>query len=262
MKRVIDLFLIALLSLFCFNSCEQQSEVPGGIPGMGETPGELEIREPFNLPAGVTCEIKGGDMLTMTDLINSEQTRLKSSSTFVCDKIYGSGGSFYGEEFKFWIIVRLTFNNMSDVNRRITLKDGLIFKVLEEGYQNGILLNKAIFYVKPYTTRTVCIAAYCLNRGRDGSNEDLHYTIPGVTDSDVLWENLLSSLENRKVNIENFITPPGLPSSLKAVNDDGIEKYMEIADHLQNMVWTLTNDGKELSREQKDYLESLPFVEE
>jgi len=37
---------------------------------------------------------------------------------------------------------------------------------------------------------------------------------------------------------------------------------MEIADHLQKMVWTLTNDGKDLSQEQKEYLESIPLLDE
>jgi len=243
-----------------FTSCEQESEAPGGIPGMGETPGELEIRESFVPPEGVSYEVISGEELALSDVIGSEQTKLKSTNDYPEKLICGSGGSLYQGEIKFWITVKLTFTNISNKDRRITLKEGLIFKVVEKGYQNGCLLKRVIFYVKAHSSRTVSILAYCLNRGRDGSSEDLHYTIPGVTDSKVLWEKLLKSLTKRKVNIENFIMP-STPISLKSISADDIEKYIDIADHLQNMVWTLTNDGKELSQEQIDFIESLPVEE-
>ncbi len=243
------------------SACEQENEEPGGIPGMGETPGELEIREPFVPPEGVTYEVKGGEELTLADILASEQTKLKSTNECPEKLIKGSGGNLYHGKLRIWITVKLTFTNKSNINRRITLPQGLIFKVVEKGYQNGILLQRIIFYVKARSVRTISIIAYCLNRGRDGSNEDLHYTIPGVTDSKVLWKKLLKSLENRNVNIENFITTP-TSSSLKAINAEGIEKYIEIADHLQKMVWTLTNDGKDLSQKQIDYIETIPVLEE
>ncbi len=258
MKKIYNLFLVASLFILGIISCEQQSEVPGGIPGMGETPGELEIKEPFVPPDGVSYEVVGGEELSLEDIIGSGQNKLKSSLN---NSVYGSGGSIYNSDFRLWITVKLTFTNKSNKNRRITLKKGLIFKVVEPGYQNGILLNRVIFYVKAHCSRTISVIAYCLNRGRDGSNENLHYTIPGVTDSKKMWKKLLDKLENRMVNIENFIVPSGSPS-LKSINEYDIDKYMEIADHLQNMVWTLTNDGTELSQEQKDYLESLPKIEE
>ena len=255
------MFVIASLILISFNSCEKISEAPGGIPGMGETPGELEIKEPFVPPDGVKYEVVGGRELTLQDVVSSALTGLKSVSDNSEEKIYGSGGSMDDIDFRFWIIVKLKFTNISNKNRRITLKEGLIFKVVEKGYQNGMLLDKVIFYVKKHTTRTVSILAYCLNRGRNGSNENLHYTIPGVTKSKIMWEELLESLKGRQVNIENFIGQTPSPA-LKSVNAGGIEKYMEIADHLQNMVWTLTNDGKRLSQEQKDFIKTIPFVEE
>ncbi len=261
MKKIVSMFIVASLIVIGFTSCEQESEAPGGIPGMGETPGELEIREPFVPPDGVTYEVVGGEELTLADVIGSEQTELKSTSGYPGEFICGSGGSLYQGELKFWITVKLTFTNISNTNRRITLKEGLIFKVVEKGFQNGCLLKRVIFYVKAHSSRTVSILAYCLNRGRDGSNENLHYTIPGVTDSDILWKELLESLKDRQVNIENFIEQTPSPS-LKSINAGGIEKYKEIADHLQKMVWTLTNDGKELSQEQKDYIESIPVLEE
>jgi len=261
MNRVISMFVIASLMLISFNSCEKVSEAPGGIPGMGETPGELEISEPFVPPNGVTYEVMGGQELTLTNVASSAQTGLKSVSDNSKEKIYGSGGSIHNNKFRFWIIVKLKFTNISNKDRRITLKEGMIFKVVEKGYQNGILLKKVIFYVRKHTTRTVSILAYCVNRGRNGSNENLHYTIPGVTKSKIMWEELLESLKGRQVNIENFIEQTPSPS-LKSVNAGGLEKYKEIADHLQNMVWTLTNDGKKLSQEQRDFIQTIPFVEE
>ena len=185
---------------------------------------------------------------------------MKSGSDSSDDLICSSGGSFYNGEFRVWITVKLTFTNRSNINRRITLPEGLVFQVVEKGYQNGMLLKRVIFYVKAHSKRTVSVIAACLNRGRDGSNEDLHYTIPGVTGSKEVWEKLLKSLDGRKVNIENFIVPPSA-QSLKTANAEGLDKYMEIADHLQKMVWTLTNDGKDLSQDQKEYLESIPLLD-
>jgi hypothetical protein len=262
MKKVIRIFLTASLMLITYNACEEVSEAPGGIPGMGETPGELEIKEPFVPPEGVSYEVVGGDELKIGDVVSSGSAGLKSGSNGYEGKIYGAGGSFHNDKFRFWIIVKLTFTNISNKNRRITLPEGLVFKVVEKGYQNGVLLQRVIFYVKACSKRTVSILAACVNRGRDGSNANLHYTIPGVTGSEEMWGELLESLKNRKVNIENFIVPSS-PNALKSANaEEGLDKYMEIADHLQKMVWTLTNDGKDLSQEQKEYLESIPLLDE
>jgi hypothetical protein len=257
----VSMFLIVSLMVISYTSCEEISEVPGGIPGMGETPGDFEIREPFVPPDGVTYEVIGGEELSLSDITGSDKAELKTMNEDTDSCTYGSGGSIYHGEFRLWITVKLKFVNNSDTNRRITLKEGLIFKVVEKGYQNGVLLHRIIFYVKAHSTRTLSILAHCVNKGRDGSNENLHYTIPGVSDSDILWEELLESLKDRKVNIENFIIPSS-SHSLKTMNTDGIEKFIEIADHLQKMVWTLTNDGEYLSQEQKDYIKTIPLMED
>jgi len=197
MNRVISMFCIVSLIVIGFTSCEQTSEQPGGIPGMGETPGEFEIREPFVPPDGVTYEVVGGEELTLADIIGSEQTKLKSISEDPENMICGSGGSLYNGQLRLWITVKLTFTNISNINRRITLPEGLVFQVVGKGYQNGMLLKRVIFYVKAHSKRTVSVIAACLNRGRDGSNENLHYTIPGVTSSKEVWEKLLKSLDGR-----------------------------------------------------------------
>jgi hypothetical protein len=257
MKKVINLFAIVSLILIGFTSCEKE-ETPGGIPGMGETPGKLEIKEAFVAPEDVNISVQAADEITLEDLINSSETSLKSTSSrpWYC----GAGGSFWQNNFTFWIRIRLTLTNAGDNKKCVKFPAGLIFKVQQEGYQNGILLHCVRVCIPANSTKEVEMFAFCLNKGRDGSNANLTYTMPGVTGSNVLWKWMLHKLERKKINIENFFNPS--PSAkLKSVSEEDLEYFANIADQLQNAVWTLTNDGKELSQEQVDFIDSLPDEE-
>ncbi|NPA37549.1 MAG: hypothetical protein GXO47_11960 [Chlorobi bacterium] len=256
MKKFINLFVIASLFLIGFTACENNDEGPGNIPGMGETPGELEIKEAFTPPEDINISVQSGDEMTMDELTNSLSPELKSttSTPWYC----GGGGSYLGSQFKFWIRINLTLTNTGNEEKCVLFPIGLIFKVQEEGYQNGILLHDVNVCIPANSTKEICMFAFCLNKGRDGSNANLTYTLPGTTGSDYFWNVILNNLMDKNINIENFLYPSTSSTNLKSTNEEGLDYYASIADQLQNIVWTVTNDDNELSQEQIDFMKSLP----
>ena len=258
MKKIINLFAIVSFVLIGFTSCEKEGVPVEPIPGMGNTPGEIEIKEEFAAPEDVSISIQGANEMTLDQLLNNSQAQLKSTSSSIW--YCGAGGSFQGESFNFWIRIRLTLTNSSSVEKRIIFPAGLIFKVQQEGYQNGILLHCVSVCIPPNATQEFYMFAFCLNKGKDGSKADVTYTMPGVTGSDILWNWLLNRLEEKEINIENFIKST-TSAQLKSATEEDMEKYTIIADKLQNALWTLTNDGEKLSKEQLDFIESIPDEE-
>ncbi len=263
MKKFINLFFIIALVMIGFTSCEKKEDVSAGIPGMGETPGELEIKDAFvdtdGTIDGITFDIQGAEQITSDDLLSSGQNQLKSTSGLW--NYYGCGGSWHNSSFKFWIRIKLTLTNSSDYNKCVIFPAGLVFKVNEPGYQNGILLQSVKVCINPKITKEIYLFAFCLNKGRDGSNANVTYTMPGITGSNWLWNYMLYRLERKRINIENFLnTSPS--AQLKSANAEDLAKFEEIADHLQNALWTITNDGEELSQEQIDYIDAIPEIEE
>ncbi len=262
MKTQIKLLVIIITILF-LASCEKKENISAGIPGMGETEGELEIKETFvatdGTLDGITFNIQGAEQITSDDLLSPSQNQLKSTSLHW--NYYGCGGSWHNSSFKFWIRIKLTLTNSSDSEKCVVFPAGLVFKVNEPGYQNGILLQRVRVCIDPNTTKQIYLFTFCLNKGRDGSNANVTYTMPGITGSDWLWKYMLNILENKKINIENFLYTSS-SAQLKLANELDLTKFEEVSDHLQNAVWTLTNDGEELSQEQIDYLHSIPEKED
>jgi hypothetical protein len=82
----------------------------------------------------------------------------------------------------------------------------------------------------------------------------------GVTNSNLIKE-LLSFLKGKKIGLEHYIEINNGPVSLKSVGNDSLKEYREIADHIQNSIWKLTNEGENLSQEDIDYFRSLPDIE-
>jgi hypothetical protein len=258
MKRKINLFIIAMLFLMGFTACEQ-NEKPGGIPGMGDTPGELEVAESFEAPEGISIDVKGSGVISVTD--ENAVSVLKSSMEWDWSHIFGCGGSFHGNnKFVFWITVDISINNNCDSLKCITISRGTIFKVSDPRAQNGILLEDVKVCVKAHSVKKIKIMLMCLNRGRHGSEKDMYYEILGVTNSNLIKE-LLSFLKGKKIGLEHYIEINNGPVSLKSVGNDYLKEYREIADHIQNSIWKLTNEGKNLSQEDIDYFKSLPDIE-
>ena len=258
MKKIINLFAIISLVLIGFTSCEKNTV--DSIPGMGDAPGEIEIKEDFSAPEDVSISVQGADEITLDQLLNNPGAQLKSASS--SPRYCGAGGSYLGEAFRFWIRIKLTLTNAANKRKCVNFPAGLIFKVQQEGYQNGILLHCVHVCVPAKTTQEVYILAFCLNKGKDGSKADVTYTMPGVTGSNILWYWLLNRLERKRINIENFLSSTS-SANLKSASasEDELEKYATIADKLQNALWTLTNDGEKLSKKQIDFIESLPDEE-
>jgi len=258
MKKFINLFFITSLFLIGFTACEQQTEEPGGIPGMGDTPGELEIAEPFVAPEGVTIDVTGLDEIRID---NTAGTAKLKSVMWNFDNVYGCGGDYDDRtnDYVFWITVNIYVNNISNNEICTTIPEGTVFKVSDANAQNGITTEDITICVKPNTEYVCSLVLMCLNKGQNGSSENLFYEILGTTDSDVIKE-LLEYLKGKKIGIEWYWNC-NESAGLKSANADGIETYMDIADHIQNAIWQLTNDGKKLTKEQIDYFKSLPDLD-
>ena len=265
MKKFINLFFIIALVAVGFTSCEEKEDVPAKIPGMGDTPGELEVKEPFALPEGlVITEVQGIDegVVTVDNILNQSNS-LKSAQDFNLSDIFGCGGSYSGNRFRAWITIRLTIQNTSQDKKCFRFEQGLLFEVSDQQYQNGVLCNDVDICLEPNTYRHVYMWIVCVNKGKDGSASNVTYKIKGVSSSRTLWSQCLNRIKRKKTNWRHYRNG-NLPSELKAANTDtyDLEKYKEVADHIQNAVWTLTNDGNDLSEEQVNYLESLPDLDE
>ena len=260
MKKMINLFVIASLFLIGFTACEQsevETEKPGGIPGMGNTPGELEIAEPFKAPEGMAIDVQGLDEIRVDGV--SSAANLKSSMDW--SSTFGCGGSFDNRtnDFVFWISLNVSFSNISNTEMCVTIPKGTIFKVSDPHAQNGVLLEDVKVCVKPNETQICKFMVMCLNQGWPGSNNNLFYEILGTTNSDLIKE-LIGYLSGKKIGIQYYdnFTPS---AGLKSANTDDFETYKEIADHIQNAIWKLTNEGKTLSQEDIEYFQSLPDIE-
>ena len=253
MKKFINLFFIIALVMIGFTSCEQKEEVQEGIPGMGETPGELEIKEAFVVPEGIT--ITGLEGLENVSA-DASQAQLKSSQFSFFRR--GCGGSFYNGNFVAWITVNLVFHNSGNGERCITLPQGLVFSVNKPGYQHGITVSPVRICIEGNGARTVSLYLMCINRGKTGSTADVKYTIKGTTGAKKILS-LLNRLKDRKLDWQDYVG--SLTSAqLKSVNAEDLAKYKEIADEIQNDIWTITNDEKDLSQEQIEYIESIPML--
>jgi hypothetical protein len=257
MKKLSNLFMILAIVAIGFVSCEKEKvEQPGEIPGMGNAEGELEIAEKFVAPAGI--EISGLEGVPTTGVSVTGTNVLKSSNTYSSYHC-GSGGSFNGDVFRAWINIGLTIYNSSTEERCVTFPQGLVFKVSDPEYQNALLLSDVKICVKGGETIQITLHAYCINKGKDGSDADVNYTILGTTSSDVI-KKLLDLVSERLINLQ-YYSGENTSTALKSVAAEDISVYYERAHHLQEAVWTLTNDGQDLSSDQINYIKSIPMVQ-
>ena len=245
MKKIVNLFFIASLFLIGFTSCEQQTEEPGGIPGMGETPGELEIAEPFVAPQGIAINLESQDETTLDAILSSSSQNVLKNS--VIPSFVGCAGNMYNEHLNIWILVKLTITNDSDQRMCIDIPAGTVFEVSEPGFQNGIVVCPITLCLDGKSTIDVTLSLMCLNKGYDGSTTDVTYKWRGVTASPIM-QNFCKMFAKKKCKMEDY----------DLSNSTERKKYSDIVDHIQKAIWNLTNDGRELTQDQIDYFNSLP----
>ena len=243
MKKL--LLLLLSISLFGFNSCEKNiPEAPGKIPGLGFTPGEIEIKKPFVLPEGINVV---GDITGIGNPVAKNELKplLAYDSKSIVPK-YGSGCV---------VRLRVPLLNTRNSPRTVFFPQGLIFKCIDRAYQHGLVCQ--IFWVtlEPNERRDVIFDVYCGNLDIPSPDEDGKYQIWGVTSSTVLWD-LLKTIGWKKINYEMIFK---LMEMGKGIQEG--PSYDEITQKIQTMVWNLTNNGIPISTEDRAFLNTIPEME-
>ena len=239
MKKLFILF--ALFSLIGFYSCEKANiDTPGQIQGMGNTPGDLKVKEPFLIPEGI--HIIG----EITGTSNPEANASDKNSIILSKSGYSCFGS--GKFVK----LRFTILNSKNFPRTVFFPKGLLWQCNGKKFQHCLQLQTTWVCLQANSSRTIEVDLYCTNYGVPGPDQTASYKILGVTSSKVIWD-LLNVIGWRKVNYEMIYG-----NYLYGKGTDGVPTYEEITDKLQTIVWNLTNNGIALTATDKDFIESIP----
>ena len=234
MKKILIGF--AVLTLILGSCTKENLDSAGSIKGMGNTPGNLEVKAPFTLPAGIVLvgDISG---------IDNPGTKAgdSKSSSYSC---FGSGGKM--------IKLKLTLLNSTDKPKTIFFPKGLLWECTLAGYQNAILLQTTWISLKANSQRTIVIDLYCINYGLNPSDGISTFKILGVSKSTIIGK-LLTAIGWKKINFEMIY---GTYAVVKGTAVD--PTYEQITDRLQNIVWNLTNNGIDVSAEDQAFIESIP----
>jgi hypothetical protein len=233
MKKI--LIGLAALTLMLGSCTKENTEKAGSIQGMGNTSGNFEVKAPFTLPQGISvlgditglpkAGTKGGD---------------SKSTAYSC---YGSGGKM--------IKLKVTLLNRNDNQRTIFFPKGLLWKCDDAGYQDAICLQTTWVCLKANSQRTITLDLYCINYGRTTSDNFAYYRFVGVTSSPI-FNSLFKMIGWKMINYE-WINPN--PAKSDAVAGP---TYDQITERMQNIVWNLTNIGKDVSDDDKAFIESIP----
>lgn len=237
MKKIY--LLLAAVSLIGFNSCEKNvSETAGNIPGMGNTPGELQVKEPYKVPDGISIigDITGLDNASA----KSGESRLADDSKSSVSK-FGSGKS---------VRIQITLLNSRNHPRTVFFPKGLIWKCLNNEYQHGLQCQTAWVVLGPNEMRTINLDLYCANLEIPEPNVEGKYKILGITSSKVLWS-LLDKIGWKKINYEMIF------GSISGKGDES-PSYEQITERLQLIVHNLTDRGIKMTAEDEAFLNSIP----
>jgi len=250
MRKILSVF--AVFAIVAFTACEkEQIEEPGNIPGMGDNESALSV-DAFDLPEGI--ELVGSMTgLDETVALNVDKNDLSLKSTFANEAVqtfdnFGSGGQY--------VKLRCHLRNTTNQRRTVFFPRGLICKVNLDGYQSGVLLQWAWVSIAPNENREFVLHLYCINKGKHGSDATSQYSILGVTNSNLMWK-LINRIGWKKVNWEHYFSGASTASVLKQTS----LTYEEVAEGLQDAVWSMTN-GDGLSDEQIQFIESIPSLNE
>jgi hypothetical protein len=239
MKKLFLLFVAC--SFIGFYSCEKdKSDSIGQIQGMGKTTGDLQVKEPYTLPEGIHFigEITGiEDPVVKT---GEKKSAYNTKSGYSC---YGSG--YY---------VRLKLNLLNSLNypRTVFFPKGLLWQCKSGNFQHGLQAQTTWVCLQPNSSRTISIDLYCVNLGIPAPDQTGTYKILGVTNSKIMW-NLLDLIGWRKVNYEMIY---GTLNGGKGT--EAIPTYEEITEKLQTIVHNLTDNGIDITADDKAFIESIP----
>ena len=240
--KTIKLLLVLFISTI-FSSCEFLN-VETSIPGMGDSDKPLEVEIPFE-------QIEEPDSVFITNLNSfslKDEYNIIISSDSSYNTLKGSGGSYHNGHWTPWITIKLELYNESNHPLCFVFPGGLLFEVNNQEYQHGILISPVIIWVLPHQHRTIYLMLYCINYGKSGSDENVNYKILGITGSPEIKE-IVELVKDKDINIDNYI-----------LNND-LEKFYNMTDKIQNIIWNLTNFKHKLSKEDKEYLRNIPVKE-
>jgi len=241
MKKLLT--LLVAISVLGFTSCEKDEvgEMPGNIPGLGDAPGQPEIKEKFDLPKDISIV---GD-ITGFENVNQQAPALdlKAGGYFNGPR-YGSGKD---------VTLKLTLKNNGPRKKTIFLPKGLIWLNKSGGFQHGLQIQTIWICLNPGQTKEVTIHLYCANLNLPIPDHTGIYEILGVTSSKIIWR-FLDLIGLKIVNYEMIETGSGLKSGSGPSFD-------EITVRMQQIIEKLTDNGSPISPEDKQFIESIPNVE-
>lgn len=240
-------FLVAVLVLItgilisCQKDDSKSKDDPGNIPGMGNAGGELEVLKPFVLPEGISIagEVRGaGDSPVSLDgnAILRNESNLKDY-----DGRYGSGGQ--------WVMLNLVLENSTPVDQEVVIPAGCVFEYNHDenetddnNYQHGICLQEIRITIFGSARHNIILFVYCINKGKEGSNNLVSYIIRGTSTSRLIAF-LVDALKFKKIDVSDF-------------TNDEMDEYNRITDRIQEIVWAITN-GSGLTQDDKDFIRAL-----
>jgi len=245
MKKIkflaVVLLLISGILISCQKDDSKSKDDPGNIPGMGEAGGELEILKPFVLPEGISLvgEVKGaGDspVSLAGDVFIRNESNLKDYQG-----IFGSGGQ--------WVMLNVVLENSTPVDQEVVIPAGCVFEYKHDenetddnNYQHGICLQEVRINIYGSARHNIILFVYCINKGKEGSNNLVSYIIRGTSTSKLIAF-LVDALKFKRIDVTDF-------------TDDEMEEYNRITDRIQEIVWAITN-GSGLTQDDKDFINAL-----
>lgn len=238
--------IFLMISLFSCKKADNTVEDEVNIPGMGETPGELQ-GTPFKLPASIqvlgsidgwssdrfSSSISGP--LEMSKLNKGQENKFNiglkqkvssinavSSDLELCQEI-GVGR---------WVALFLNLKNTSNSPVTFTIPAGLMFKSLNPEDQSGIVIGDHIITIPAGTELCrVLINTFCLNADRDPSSSSSRYSLGLITNARPMVE-LINLLKNKALTREHTV-------------------------RIQSLVWSITDYGG-LTEEDRELITELP----
>lgn len=240
MKKI--LFISFVLITSGLVSCQKHNqETPGNIPGMGDTPGELQVKEPYLLPEGI--HIIGDITGVKNPSAVSGELKSPIGETKSIIQCFGSGR---------YVRLQCTLVNTSQYARTVFFPKGLLWRCMYGNYQHGLTVQTTWTCLQPNSTRTIFIDLYCVNADIPSPDQTATYKILGITTSKTIWS-LLNIIGWRKVNYEMYY---GSFDHSKGIEAE--PTYEEITERLQLIVHNLTDNGIGITAEDKAFIESIP----
>jgi len=235
-----SLITLAFLAIFLLNACQKETiDTPGNIPGMGNTPGELQVKQAYNLPGGVYLV---GDITGEKSPIGKAGEMIESfGDAKAVYSIFGSGGA---------VRLKISLFNSRTYPVTVFFPKGLLFRCNFGNFQHGLCAQTTWACIQPNSSRSIYLDMYCLNYGIPSPDQTAKYSILGITSSQTIW-NMLNLIGWRKVNYEMIFGSQG-----KGIKADE-PSYEEIIERIQAMVHDLTNFANDLTSDDKAFIQSI-----